>query len=111
MIIEKLSSMKGGWFVGNFEPTLIKTTDVEVAVKSYKSGDYESAHYHKIATEITVIVTGEVKMFGQIFEAGDIVIVEPGDVTDFTALKDSKCAVVKYPGANNDKYLVEGKND
>ena len=35
-----LNKMTKGWFVGNFEPTLIKTTDVEVAVKEYRAGDY-----------------------------------------------------------------------
>ena len=30
---------------------------------------------------------------------------EPGEATDFEALEDTSCTVVKYPGANNDKYL------
>lgn len=106
MKVGKLEDMKGGWFIGNFEPSLLKTNDVEVAVKSYKTGDHEDAHYHKIATEYTCIIEGEVKMFDTVYKAGDIVIVEPGDVTDFTALTDAKNLVVKYPGANNDKYVV-----
>ncbi len=64
MKVDKLDRMVKGWFVGNFEPTVIKTNDVEVAVKKYKAGDYEPAHYHKIATEVTVIVSGEVEMNG-----------------------------------------------
>ena len=43
----KLGSMIKGWFIGNFEPTLLRTNDVEVAVKEYKKGDYEELHYHK----------------------------------------------------------------
>ena len=31
-----LNDMINGWFVGNFEPTLLKTNDIEVAVKRYK---------------------------------------------------------------------------
>ena len=58
----RLEDMVKGWFVGNFEPSLIKTNDVEVAVKSYNKGDYEEKHYHKIATELTVIIQGRVKM-------------------------------------------------
>ena len=57
----RLEDMVKGWFVGNFEPTLIKTNDVEVAVKSYNKGDYEEKHYHKIATELTVNVQGRVR--------------------------------------------------
>ena len=48
MKVAKLDDMIKGWFVGNFEPTLLKTNDVEVAVKRYKKGDYEDRHYHKI---------------------------------------------------------------
>jgi quercetin dioxygenase-like cupin family protein len=109
MKVDKLDRMVKGWFVGNFEPTVIKTNDVEVAVKKYKAGDYESAHYHKIATEITVIISGEVEMNGKKFIEGDIIVIEPNEPTDFRVLKDTITAVVKYPGANNDKYLVGEK--
>ena len=105
----KLADMVKGWFIGNFEPTLYRTNDVEVAVKEYSAGAYESKHYHKVATEITVIQSGRVKMFDRIFVSGDIVIVEPNDATDFEALEDTVTVVVKIPGANNDKYLVEEK--
>lgn len=107
----KLADMTKGWFIGNFDPSLIKTNAVEVAVKNYKKGEHEQAHFHKIATEITVIISGRVRMFGKEWMSGDIIVVEPGDATDFEALEDSVNAVVKIPGANNDKYLVEEQND
>lgn len=107
MKAESISDMKGGWFIGNFEPSLLKTNDCEVAVKSYKKGDKEGKHYHMIATEYTVIVKGKVKMFGNVYQEGDIIVVEPGDATEFEALEDAMNVVVKIPGANNDKYLVE----
>ena len=109
MKIAKLDDMTKGWFVGNFKPTLIKTSDVEVAVKEYKKGDKEEKHFHKIATEITVITSGKVKMNGIEYSKGDIVIVEPNEATDFEALEDSTNTVVKFPGAKNDKYLGEPK--
>ena len=105
MKISKLDDMIKGWFVGNFDPTLIKTNEVEVAVKKYKAGDSEEMHYHKIATEITVVVSGRIRMNGKEYVAGDIIVMEPGEATDFEALEDTSCTVVKYPGANNDKYL------
>ena len=36
-------------------------------------------------------------------------VMEPGDVTDFEALTDAVNVVVKIPGVNNDKYIVEGE--
>lgn len=102
----KLDEMVKGWFVGNFEPTLLQTNDVEVAVKEYKKGDYESSHYHKIATEITVILNGRVKMNGVEYGKGDIIVMEPGESTDFECIEDgTQNVVVKHPGANNDKYI------
>lgn len=106
MRIAKLEDMVKGWFVGNFEPTLLKTNDVEVAVKSYNKGDYEERHYHKIATEITVVTAGRVKMNGVEYNKGDIIVIKPMESTDFEALEDNtQNVVVKYPGVNNDKYL------
>lgn len=107
MKLERLDRMTKGWFVGAFEPTLISTNDVEVAVKEYFKGDYDALHYHKLATEITVIVSGEVKMNGVILTKGDIVTIEPNEAADFEALSDAVTVVVKYPGAGNDKFMVE----
>ena len=106
MKISQINKMTKGWFVGNFEPTLYKTNDVEVAVKEYKAGDFEGKHFHKIATEITVVISGVVLMNGIQYKAGDIIIIEPNEVADFKALTNSKNVVVKLPGANNDKYIV-----
>lgn len=110
MKVAKLEDMVKGWFVGNFDPTLIKTNDVEVAVKEYKKGDYEEKHYHKIATEITVIVSGRVKMNGIEYSKGDLIVIEPNEATDFEALEDTVNTVVKFPGANNDRYLGENND-
>lgn len=103
----RLDAMTKGWFIGNFAPTLYATNDVEVAVKHYKAGDAEGAHFHKIATEFTVIISGRVEMNGVEYGEGDIIVMEPGDITDFKALEDAVNVVVKLPGANNDKYVVE----
>lgn len=100
-----LKNFVKGWFVGNFTPSLIQTNDVEVAIKRYKAGDNESAHYHKIATEITVIISGSVEMNGIKYSTDDIIVIEPNDKTDFKCLTDVVTAVVKYPGANDDKYV------
>lgn len=102
----KLEDMVKGWFVGPFSPTCLKTSACEVAVKRYSAGDSEAAHYHKVATEVTVVVSGSVRMAGKTWHAGDIVVLEPGVPTDFEALTDAVSVVVKLPGTLNDKYLV-----
>jgi hypothetical protein len=102
----EINNMFKGWFIGNFEPTLYQTNDVEVAIKHYKAGDFENTHYHKIATEFTVILNGQVEMNGVKYYHNDIVKVNPGVSTDFKAITDVTTVVVKIPGAPNDKYAV-----
>jgi quercetin dioxygenase-like cupin family protein len=105
MEVHKIKDMVKGWFIGNFEPSLFKTNDVEVGLKEYQAGDYEDAHYHKIATEFTVILNGEVEMNGNRYVDGDIIVIKPGVSTNFKAITDVTTVVVKIPGANNDKYV------
>ena len=107
MEVFDLNAFVKGWFIGNFSPSLFNTNDVEVAVKKYKQGDYEHAHYHKIATEFTVIISGSVEMNGKTYSENDIVKITPNAVTDFRAVTDAITVVVKMPGANNDKYEAD----
>lgn len=100
-----LNNMVKGWFTGNFTPSALQTSAVEVGIKKYKKGDYEARHHHKIATEATVIVTGSVKMNNAVYNEGDIIVIQPNYATDFEALTDTTTVVVKLPGANNDKYI------
>jgi quercetin dioxygenase-like cupin family protein len=102
-----LNKMIKGWFVGDFTPTVLKTKDVEVSVKRYSKGDSELEHFHKIATEITTVISGKIKMCDSIFVSNDIIVLKPGQVTRFEALEDSVTVVVKHPGASNDKYTTE----
>jgi hypothetical protein len=46
MKVSKLKDMKGGWFVGDFEPTAYKTKDCEVSYKIHPAGEEWDIHYH-----------------------------------------------------------------
>lgn len=106
MKISKLKDFTKGWVIGNFEPTLFNTDQFEIAVKHYKAGDKEETHYHKVATETTLIVSGMVLMNGVVYNGGEIVTIEPGEATDFEALTDTITTVIKIPCVKDDKYIV-----
>ncbi len=101
-----LNDFKGGWFVGDFIPTIIPATEAEVCIKRYNAGDHDQKHVHKIADEITVIVEGTVEMNGVKYHADDVILIEKGDETDFTAITEAITCVVKIPSVKGDKYLV-----
>lgn len=106
MKVHKLADMSGGWFVGAFQPTCLSIDQCEVAVKSYRAGDHEPAHVHRIATELTLIISGKVSFNGDVYVAGDIVQLEPGESARFAAVEDSVTVVVKSPSVKSDKYLI-----
>ena len=103
----KLADMTKGWFVGDFEPTVIRTNDCEVGVKRYSSGTKEAAHYHKEAEELTIVISGRVRMNNDIFEEGDIIKVLRDEIIEFEALEDSITVVYKSISVVGDKYIAK----
>lgn len=101
-----LSNFTGGWFVGDFDPAIIKSKHVEVAIKRYGKWHREPSHVHKIADEITVIIEGTVLMKGHIYGQGQAVLVKAGEATDFFTLTDVVTCVIKSPSVIGDKYQV-----
>ena len=99
-----LESMTGGWFIGNFEPTLYKS-NFEVGVKKYKKGDSELSHYHKTSKEFTVIISGKVRMNDFFLVEGDIIQVDEFEKTDFECIEDTVTVVVKTSSSKGDKYI------
>ena len=102
-----LNYMTKGWIVGDFSPSIINTKKCEIAIKHYKKGDSEPAHYHKEAEEITVIVNGKVLINDLILNKNDIVLVEKNEVVKFKALEDSTTVVYKSKSIKDDKYIVD----
>ncbi len=98
--------MVRGWFVGEFEPSVLSTPNAEIGVKRFAAGEREPRHVHRIATEITVVIEGTAIIEGMELSPGDIVVVEPGEPADFQALTDVTLVVAKVPGAKDDKYLA-----
>ena len=104
------SKMIGGWFIGDFSPTVIKTKDFEVGVKIYNADVYqrEKPHFHKIVTEVTFIVEGSAKVNNQIVHAGQIILVHPCEVVDFEPLSTKLITVVaKFPSVIGDKFFSD----
>lgn len=100
----RLEDMVKGWFVGKFSPTALETDACEIAVKYYIAGDHEDEHHHKIATELTLVLKGRVRMLDREWGEGDIIVIDPNTSADFYAITDAINVVVKLPGVLNDKY-------
>jgi quercetin dioxygenase-like cupin family protein len=97
-----------GWFVGNFEPSLLKS-NFEVGLHTHTKGEFHQDHFHKLGTEINLIVEGQLMLNGKIFGPGDIVVLEPYDISQSEYLTDVKLVVVKSISDPTDKYEIEIK--
>jgi anti-sigma factor ChrR (cupin superfamily) len=102
----KLDDFKLGWIIGDFEPAIYKTKDIEVGVKYYEPLVKEPKHLHKIATEYTIILEGRVKVNGIEYSKGDLIKIDKNQISEFETLEKTITLVVKSPSAPGDKYIV-----
>ena len=105
MKILKLDDLIGGWFLGSFKETALNTP-FEVCYKKHAKGEYWQAHYHRLATEINLLVKGKMKINGQEINSGEIFVIEPYYVSFPEFLEDCELVIVKTVSDPKDKYSV-----
>lgn len=106
MKIHKLKNFTRGWVAGDFERSILRSKDFEFAVQYLKAGEKHPKHMHKIAREITVIVSGEFTLNGRALKAGEVMDILPGEPAEFVCVTDGAIAVIKSPSIIGDKYLI-----
>ena len=102
--INELSSMKRGWFMGNFLPTAFQTKDVEVGILEHKAGEVWPAHLHKKGDEINVLIEGSMKLNNLEIKKNQIFVIPKGHLTKAVFHEDCKIVCVKVPSDTKDKY-------
>ncbi|MFH1427397.1 MAG: hypothetical protein ABIG60_02615 [Patescibacteria group bacterium] len=107
MEIFRLENFTKGWVIGDFEPNIIKTKEFEFAIHPHKNGEKGEVHVHRIAEEVTVIISGSFEMNNKIVNPGDIIQLKPGEAMGFHCLADAVIAVIKIPSVIGDKYAVK----
>lgn len=106
MKVKKLSDTHRGWVMGDFEPSLLRTKDFEVGILKHPKGEKWPAHYHKIATEYNILISGTMKLCDTELVPGDIFILEPNEIADPVFHEDCTIVCIKVPSNTKDKYLV-----
>jgi len=107
VIVKKLSEMTGGWFIGDFSPNVLRVKDFEVGVLTRtKAGQKWDKHYHKLATEYNVLISGKMILSGVELNPGDIFVLEPFEIADPEFLEDCVLVCVKTPSCTTDKYII-----
>jgi hypothetical protein len=105
--VYKLDNYKRGWFVGDFEPSLLKNTGIELAVMNMKkSKGINDFHYHEKCIEINVLIKGQMKINNKIINENEIFIFNPFVPSIYEYLEDCTFVVFKNKSSNNDKIIM-----
>lgn len=107
MIIDNIKNMVRGWFIGNFEPSVYKTSQFEVGILFHPKGERWPKHYHKEAIEINVLISGKMIIKNELLLPGNIFVIEKNEIADPEFLEDCTIVCVKTPSVPGDKYEVE----
>jgi hypothetical protein len=100
-----LTEFENGWIIGNFFPSILRNENFEIAIKRYNLGDTEVRHYQRIATEVTFVVSGKIRMNDQIVVENQIIELQSLEEYDFEALEKSVVVCIKYPSIPKDKII------
>lgn len=95
-----------GWFVGNFEPSLLKA-NFEVGLHEHKAGEFHQDHFHKQSIEVNLVLEGQIKINDSIFISGDIFVLYPYEISQCEYLTDVKLVVVRDRSDPLDKFEVQ----
>ncbi len=106
MNITNIKDYIRGWFIGDFEPTVLRTKDFEVGVLTHYKDEHWPSHYHKDSVEYNVLVSGKMIVQGKELNSGDVFIFNKGEIADPVFLEDCKVVCVKVPSLPHDKFEV-----
>jgi len=101
--VERLENMRRGWLIGDFTPSILRTTAFEVAYLYHKAGEFWPAHVHNLANEYNVLTRGSMKLNNEILAEGDIFIIKKGMITKSIFLEDCQILCIKVPSIPSDK--------
>jgi len=105
-IFNNLENYIGGWFIGDFDPSILRTKEFEICVVSHRRNETTRQHYHTSSTEINLVLSGKLEVNGRLLHKNDIFIYEKNEVSDVHFIADSELCVIRVPSAPNDKVLV-----
>ena len=80
MQITRIENYTRGWFIGDFEPSVLRTKGFEVGLLTHKKGEYWAPHYHKESVEYNLLVSGSMTIQNKLLNPGDLFVFEKGEI-------------------------------
>ena len=105
--VHHVDEFVGGWFLGDFLPSLLRTTSFEVGLKTHKKGEQIASHRHNLLTEYTVVVKGRILINGRIMQEKEVFVLYPREGVVAEPLTEEVWLIcVKVPSIPSDKEIL-----
>lgn len=97
----------GGWFVGNFNPSLIESKNLEFGYKRILKNTKPDYHFHKFKTEYTILLEGKIICLDtkRVINPITCIKLSPYEKNDQFFESDSLILVINTPSKKGDKYF------
>lgn len=105
-----LKEMKKGYFIGDFEPNVLRSKNVEISIKGASKYTLDAAYYRKNDVRVIYISRGKIDLDGRIYGKGDALLFEPGEIINIFALTNVDMIVINFPGTKGDLCRVVWNN-
>ncbi len=104
----KLKDFTRGWICGDFQPSVINSKDFEVGIRELTKHDDLSPHFHSQLVELTVVLSGVIKINNTLFYENDIVYLEKEEPCFMEIISDkAKLLFIKSPSIPSDKTYIK----
>jgi len=95
-----------GWLIGNFEPSIIKTTEYELGILRHKKDEKWAFHYHVETKEINILLKGKMIINNVLINEKTVFIFEKNMISCPLFLEDCVVLCIKLPSLPGDKVII-----
>ena len=80
--------------------------DYEIGYLQHSKNSFWNFHFHKLATEINILVKGKMIINNITYNQNDIFIIHNNIISCPIFLQDCEIICIKMPSIPNDKYII-----
>ena len=95
-----------GWLVGDFEPSILRTKEMDVGWMVHEKDEIWDFHYHQTCVEINFLVSGRMKINEEFIEPGQMFVFEKNIIACPLFLEKCTVLCIKIPSAPGDKCII-----
>lgn len=101
---ESIKDFNFDYFIGNFNPSLLKTNEVEIAFRSYKKYTIIHPFFRKKDQEIVLITKGCIEYENNLYKKGDILNWAPNEKIYGFIKENTDVLIIRSPGTKSDWF-------